>query len=114
MHGLDQQKLAVKTGYWPLFRYDPARAERGEQPLKLDAKAPSVPVVQFTNNETRYRMLVHADPAHAQALGVQAQQDVERRWARLEQMASGNGHDAVAAAAPTGSAATAAPVKEGE
>jgi pyruvate-ferredoxin/flavodoxin oxidoreductase len=108
VHGLDQQKLAVKSGYWPLFRFDPARAERGEPALKLDAKVPSVPVVQFTNNETRYRMLVHADPAHAQALAEEAQHDVERRWARLEKMAAGNGSGTAATAAP------AATAKEGE
>jgi pyruvate-ferredoxin/flavodoxin oxidoreductase len=105
VHGMEQQKLAVKTGYWPLFRYDPARTERGEPALQLDAKAPSVPLVQFTNNETRYRMLVHADPVHAQVLADEAQQDVVRRWARYEQMAAahtnGNGKGAAAAAPAT-------------
>ncbi len=108
IHGLDQQKLAAKTGYWPLFRYDPARVLRGEHALQLDGKAPSLPLVQFTNNETRYRMLVHADPVHAKQLGDAAQLDVERRWARYHQMATANG--APKAAAP---AAAPAPAQEG-
>jgi pyruvate-ferredoxin/flavodoxin oxidoreductase len=110
IHGMEQQKLAVKTGYWPLFRYDPARAGRGEPALQLDAKAPSIPLVQFTNNETRYRMLVHADPAHAQVLADEAQHDVERRWARYQQMAEANGNGNKAPSAP---AAPAAAAKEG-
>jgi pyruvate-ferredoxin/flavodoxin oxidoreductase len=96
IHGLDQQKLAVKSGYWPLFRYDPSLHGTAKAPLQLDAKAPSVPLAQFTNNETRYRMLVHADPAAAQALGAAAQADVERRWALYHHLAS----TAAEAAAP--------------
>jgi pyruvate-ferredoxin/flavodoxin oxidoreductase len=113
IHGMDQQKLAVKTGYWPLFRYDPARAERGEPALQLDAKAPSVPLVQFTNNETRYRMLVHADPGHAQALADKAQRDVERRWARYQRIADANGSGMLAPPGPAPAAAAPAADKEG-
>ena len=59
----------------------------------LDSKAPSAPLTQYTNNETRYTALVHADPAAAKALGVQAQQDVEARWKLYAHRAtlSGNG-----------------------
>src|SRR5579864_4030511 len=56
--GLEQQKLAVQTGYWPLYRYDPRLSEEGKNPLTLDSKAPTLPLEQFAYNETRYRMLV--------------------------------------------------------
>jgi pyruvate-ferredoxin/flavodoxin oxidoreductase len=98
IHGLDQQKLATKSGYWPLFRYNPALREQGKNPLVLDSKDPSVPLAQFTNNETRYRMLVHADPIAAKTLGEAAQHDVERRWALYQHLATG----AEAPAAPEG------------
>ncbi|MEK6610929.1 MAG: pyruvate:ferredoxin (flavodoxin) oxidoreductase, partial [Gemmatimonadota bacterium] len=88
VHGLDQQKAAVKSGYWPLFRYDPSRRAKGENPLQLDAKPPSLPLAQFTNNETRYSMLVHADPAAAKDLASQAQRDVDERWKRYEHLAA--------------------------
>jgi pyruvate-ferredoxin/flavodoxin oxidoreductase len=92
-HGLDQQKFAVQSGYWPLFRYNPALRAEGLNPLHLDSKAPSVALTQYTNNETRYTMLNHADPAAAKALGALAQQDVAARWKLYEYMAtmSGNG-----------------------
>ncbi|MDP3775551.1 MAG: pyruvate:ferredoxin (flavodoxin) oxidoreductase [Gemmatimonadales bacterium] len=88
VHGLDQQKAAVKSGYWPLFRYDPSRRAKGENPLQLDAKPPSLPLAQFTNNETRYRMLVHADPVAARDLAELAQRDVDERWKRYEHLAA--------------------------
>ena len=80
VHGLDQQKGAVQTGYWPLFRFNPALRAQGKNPLQLDSKAPSAPLSQYTNNETRYTALVHADPAAAQQLARLAQHDVEARW----------------------------------
>jgi pyruvate-ferredoxin/flavodoxin oxidoreductase len=55
-HGLDQQKLAVNTGYWPLWRYSPALAAEGKNPFKLDSKAPSLPLEKYIYNETRYTM----------------------------------------------------------
>jgi len=92
-HGLDQQKVAVQSGYWPLFRYNPALRDGGLNPLHIDSKAPSVALTQYTNNETRYTMLNHADPAAAKALGALAQQDVTARWKLYAYMAtmSGNG-----------------------
>jgi pyruvate-ferredoxin/flavodoxin oxidoreductase len=80
VHGLDQQKVAVRTGYWPLFRFNPALRAQGKNPLMLDSKAPSAPLSQYTNNETRYTALVHADPAAAKQLASLAQHDVEARW----------------------------------
>jgi pyruvate-ferredoxin/flavodoxin oxidoreductase len=80
IRSLDQQEVAVKSGYWPLFRFNPMLAAQGKNPLVLDSKAPSVPLTEFTNNETRYTMLVSADPAAAKTLGELAQQDVNARW----------------------------------
>jgi pyruvate-ferredoxin/flavodoxin oxidoreductase len=101
IHGMDQQKLAVKTGYWPLFRYNPALRDQGRNPLQLDARPPSVPLAQFTNNETRYRMLVHADPAAAQRLAELAQGDVQRRWSLYTHLAASIDTGAPAAAEET-------------
>ena len=80
IRSLDQQDVAVKSGYWPLFRFNPMLTAQGKNPLVLDSKAPSVPLTEFTNNETRYTMLVRADPAAAKTLGELAQQDVNARW----------------------------------
>jgi pyruvate-ferredoxin/flavodoxin oxidoreductase len=80
VHGMDQQKRAVLAGQWPLLRYNPALMHAGKNPLQLDSKAPSLPLEQYTNNETRYTMLVHSDPAAAKTLAEAAQRDVAERW----------------------------------
>src|SRR4029453_2674551 len=61
-YGMEQQKAAVQSGHWPLFRYNPALAGEGKNPLQLDSKPPSIPLKQYAYNETRYTMLAHADP----------------------------------------------------
>ena len=87
-HGLDQQKLAVQSGYWPLFRYDPALARAGRNPFQLDSRAPAIALDQYIYKETRYTMLVNSDPAAAANLLGQAQQDVHDRWRMYEYMAA--------------------------
>jgi len=87
-HGLDQQKLAVQSGYWPLFRYNPALNKQGKNPFQLDSKAPAMPLEKYIYNETRYTMLVHSDPKAAASLLVGAQEDVRSRWKMYEHMAS--------------------------
>lgn len=87
-HGLDQQKLAVQSGYWPLFRYNPA-VEAGKNPFMLDSKAPALPLEKYIYNETRYTMLVHSHPEAAHELLEGAQADVVNRWKTYEQMAAG-------------------------
>ncbi|MFO3796315.1 MAG: pyruvate:ferredoxin (flavodoxin) oxidoreductase, partial [Anaerolineales bacterium] len=91
--GLEQQKLAVQAGYWPLYRYDPRRIAEGKSPLVLDSKAPSIPFSQYAYNETRFKMLVQMDEERAEELLKEAQRDVEMRWKVYEQMAAlyGNG-----------------------
>jgi pyruvate-ferredoxin/flavodoxin oxidoreductase len=86
VHGMAQQKLAVQSGYWPLFRYDPRREEAGENPFRLDSKPPSIPLQQFAYNETRYSMLAQAHPDAARSLLVDAQDDVLTRWRLYERL----------------------------
>lgn len=86
--GLEQQKLAVQTGLWPLYRYNPALAEEGKNPLILDSKEPSVSLEEYAYNETRYRMLLQSDKVRATELMTQAKQDVQAHWKRYQQMAS--------------------------
>jgi pyruvate-ferredoxin/flavodoxin oxidoreductase len=88
VHGLDQQKAAVQSGAWPLYRFDPRRAAGGLPPLRLDSKPPSIPLKAFAYNETRYTMLAHGNPEAAERALAQAQADVERRWRWLEQLAA--------------------------
>ncbi|MEN8098333.1 MAG: pyruvate:ferredoxin (flavodoxin) oxidoreductase, partial [Chloroflexota bacterium] len=93
-HGIDmgtaagQQVAAVKSGHWPLYRYDPRRTEVGQNPLKLDSKAPSIPLEQYAYNENRYRMLQQSKPEAAAQLLELAQGDVLRRWKMYEQLAA--------------------------
>jgi pyruvate-ferredoxin/flavodoxin oxidoreductase len=86
VHGLDQQKLAVQSGHWPLFRYNPAAAP-GQPNFALDSRAPSIPLEQYIYNETRYTMLRQSNPAAAKELLGEAQQDVKDRWKRYESLA---------------------------
>ena len=78
--GLDQQKKAVLSGYWPLMRYNPALRLEGKNPFLLDSKAPSIPLKQYAYQEARYTMLVRSDPEAARELLKIAQDDVERQW----------------------------------
>ncbi len=86
--GLEQQKLAVQSGHWPLYRYNPDLATQGQNPLTIDSKAPSIPLEEYIYNETRYRMLVQSDEARAEMLLKSAQLDVNKRWEYYQQMAS--------------------------
>jgi pyruvate-ferredoxin/flavodoxin oxidoreductase len=86
--GLEQQKLAVSSGHWPLFRYNPALRLEGKNPLVLDSKAPSVPLQKYVYNETRYTMLVQSDEEAAERLLKLAQEDVNTRWKMYEQLAA--------------------------
>jgi len=88
VHGLDQQKLAVTSGYWPLFRFNPDLANVGKNPLQLDSQPPSIPLEKYIYNETRYTMLVHSNPERAAELLKEAQQDVTSRWKLYQHWAS--------------------------
>lgn len=86
--GLEQQKLAVQAGLWPLYRYDPRLVEQGKNPLQLDSKEPSIPVEQYMYNETRFRMLVQGNDERAEQLLKLTQEDVRQRWNLYVQMAA--------------------------
>jgi pyruvate-ferredoxin/flavodoxin oxidoreductase len=86
--GLEQQKLAAQTGYWPLYRYNPEAIALGKNPLTLDSHEPSLPLERFLYNETRYRMLAKADPVRADELLQEAQYDVRARWAQYSELAA--------------------------
>ncbi|MGB8845779.1 MAG: pyruvate:ferredoxin (flavodoxin) oxidoreductase, partial [Terracidiphilus sp.] len=80
VHGLEQQKLAVQSGYWPLMRYNPALREEGKNPFQLDSKAPSIRLKDYAYREARYTMLARSNPEVAAKLLAEAQDDVEREW----------------------------------
>ncbi|MFK5879902.1 MAG: pyruvate:ferredoxin (flavodoxin) oxidoreductase [Flavobacteriaceae bacterium] len=81
-HGVTQQRKAVETGYWPLFRFDPTKP-KGKK-FRLDSKAPAAPLEDFMYNETRFTRVVKADPKLGKELLEQAQEQVEIKWERLE------------------------------
>ncbi len=78
--GLDQQKNAVNSGHWPLFRYNPDLTKAGKNPFQLDSKAPSLDLDKYIYNETRYKMLSLSQPELAKQLLTEAQNDVAVRW----------------------------------
>jgi pyruvate-ferredoxin/flavodoxin oxidoreductase len=84
--GLSQQDLAVKSGIWPLFRYNPDRVDEGKNPLQLDSKAPSIPVMEYAYNELRYRSLLKSNEERAEKLMKAAQKEIDKRWSLYDQM----------------------------
>jgi pyruvate-ferredoxin/flavodoxin oxidoreductase len=86
--GLEQQKRAVACGYWPLFRFDPRRTDRGENPMKLDSAAPNGALTDFTRNETRFQMLERINPQRSAMLQEMAAASVKQRFEHYQQMAS--------------------------
>jgi pyruvate-ferredoxin/flavodoxin oxidoreductase len=85
--GMQQQRRAVESGYWPLFRFDPAHEGPGEHPLRLDSRPPKIPLREFTSREARFAILARSRPADAERLGAAAQRDVDERWHVYEQLA---------------------------
>ncbi|HEY7182073.1 MAG TPA: thiamine pyrophosphate-dependent enzyme, partial [Blastocatellia bacterium] len=78
------QKAAVDAGQWLLYRYHPERAARGENPLRLDSRAPKIPIEQFLYMENRFKMLTKSKPEEARRLLEEAQKDVQTRWRMYE------------------------------
>ena len=91
-HGIDMsksmshQKEAVKSGYWPLYRFQPSEVADG-QPFKLDSPKPSIPIRDFVATETRFAILQRTDPERAAELATLAQADADERWRYYEQLA---------------------------
>jgi pyruvate-ferredoxin/flavodoxin oxidoreductase len=91
-HGIDMsssmshQRDAVRSGFWPLYRYQPSESADG-QPFKLDSKAPTMPVSEFVESETRFAILKRTDPERAAMLAELSQADADERWRYYSQLA---------------------------
>ncbi|MGA8230048.1 MAG: pyruvate:ferredoxin (flavodoxin) oxidoreductase [Candidatus Acidiferrales bacterium] len=89
--GMNQQKAAVLSGYWPLMRYNPALRMEGKNPFQLDSQAPSIPLRQYAYQEARYSMLARSEPEAARHLLRIAQDDVNRNWQVYQNRAAAPG-----------------------
>jgi pyruvate-ferredoxin/flavodoxin oxidoreductase len=88
VYGIEQQKNAVLSGHWPLFRYHPDLVKAGKNPFQLDSRPPSIPLQKYIYNESRYTMLMHSNPVAAKQLLQEAQEDVASRWKLYEHLAA--------------------------
>ena len=86
-HGMSQQKLAVDSGVWPLYRFDPRRLAIGEPPLHLDYGPPKARVADYMRNEARFRVVERTDPARFKQFLKEAQEAAQKRYAVYEQLA---------------------------
>src|SRR5262249_37940981 len=84
--GASQQKLAVDSGVWPLYRFDPRRIEKGEPPLHLDYGAPKARVADYMRNESRFRMVERANPERYKQFLKDAQEAARRRYSVYQQL----------------------------
>jgi pyruvate-ferredoxin/flavodoxin oxidoreductase len=96
-HGIEMstsmghQKAAVASGYWPLYRFHPSPAP-GTHPFSLDSKRPTIPLSDFTDDETRYTSLDRTDHERSEHLLNLAQADIDERWHYYEQLAGVERH----------------------
>jgi pyruvate-ferredoxin/flavodoxin oxidoreductase len=93
-HGIDmsqslaREEMAVKSGHWPLYRYNPELIAQGKNPLQLDCKEPSISFKEYAYSENRYRTLLSKDPERAKMLLELGQGDCDRRWNLYKQLSS--------------------------
>jgi pyruvate-ferredoxin/flavodoxin oxidoreductase len=99
--GLQNQKAAVESGQWLLYRFDPQKLEAGENPFQLDSRAPKRAVEEYLMMENRFKMLTKSRPQEAKLLFKMAQQDAEMRWKLYEYLATGLSLNAKAETKPT-------------
>ena len=85
---MQNQKAAVLSGYWPLYRYDPRLAHQDKNPFQLDSQAPRIPLKDYMYRENRFLILTKSQPKEARRLLEIAQQDVYDRWRLYQNMAS--------------------------
>jgi len=85
--GMQQQDLAVASGYWPLFRYNPVMRSVGENPFRLDSPRATIPFRDYASNEIRYRALAQTRPEEAADLLAMAQDMVNEKYRTYEEMA---------------------------
>jgi pyruvate-ferredoxin/flavodoxin oxidoreductase len=86
--GMKQQKAAVDSGHWQLYRFNPELAEEGKNPFKLESKGLKIPLKDYTYSETRYKMLTKTHPELAEKLMLEAQKEVEEKVKAYERLAS--------------------------
>ena len=86
--GIEAQKKAVASGYWPLYRYNPELEKEGKNPLVINSKDPSIPFEEYAYRENRYKALRASNPEMAKELMKQAEADIKRRWKLLKHMAA--------------------------
>ena len=85
--GMHQQKLAVESGHWLLYRFNPALELEGKNPFQLDSKDPKIGLQDYIYTEGRYRMLQRSDPEAAKVLLQQGQESVKHRWEQYKKLA---------------------------
>jgi pyruvate-ferredoxin/flavodoxin oxidoreductase len=88
VNGFDEQKKAVKSGHWIMYRYNPLLEAQGKNPLQLDSKEPTIPYEEYAYSENRWRSLKTSHPERAAELLKLAQKDATRRWNLYKQMAA--------------------------
>ena len=91
--GMNNQRMAVESGHWPLYRYNPLLAKEGKNPFKLDSKPPKISFEDYAYMETRYKMLTKSNPEAAKDLMALAEGDAKRRVAKYEAIAQEAGKD---------------------
>jgi pyruvate-ferredoxin/flavodoxin oxidoreductase len=84
--GVEEQKRAVASGHWPLFRYNPGLEAEGKNPFVLDSQEPSLPYAEYAYGENRFKALKRSNPKVADELMKKAQASVERRWRYLKHL----------------------------
>jgi len=84
--GTDQQKRAVDSGHWMLYRYNPALLADGKNPMILDSRQPTLPIADYMLSEARYKMLTKSHPDAAERFLAEAQREATARWRRYEQL----------------------------
>jgi pyruvate-ferredoxin/flavodoxin oxidoreductase len=85
--GMHQQKLAVESGHWPLYRFNPKLESENKNPFQLDSHDPKIPLQDYVYTEGRYRMLRQSNPDVAKSLLEKAQHSVNHRWQQYKRMA---------------------------
>jgi pyruvate-ferredoxin/flavodoxin oxidoreductase len=85
--GVVHQKMAVDSGVWPLYRFDPRRLVKGEPPLNLDYGPPKASVADYMRSESRFRSIERADPARYKRFVEESQAAAQRRYAVYQQLA---------------------------
>ena len=85
--GMTHQKLAVDSGIWQMYRYNPDAEKEGKNPLRLDYKEPKIPVSDYMNTETRFNMVNKMNPEAAKEFIAHAQEQADKRWEKYSHLA---------------------------